>query len=104
MNRYYGRLMYCAFLPFSIHAPSAEDALAELQKRAPEVLSEAEQKEVLFHLTRISKADKVTVISQEVKNAKTSNHTRSPRKTDRALRRIHGGGAPAKPVSGSPGA
>lgn len=103
MNRYYGQVMYCAFLPFSIHAPSEEEALAELRKRAPESLSEAEQKEILFHLTRISRADKVTVIHKEVSRAKTSNDKRSPRKTDRTIRRIRRGRTPAKPVSDSPG-
>lgn len=86
MNRYYGQLMYCAFLPFSIYAPDEKEALEELRKRAPEILGEAERKEVLFHLTRISQADKVTVIKQEVSNAKTPNDTPSPRKTDRILR------------------
>ena len=103
MNRYYGQLMYCAFLPCSIYAPSEEEALAELQKRAPEVLGESEQKEVLFHLTRISKADKVTVIKQEVSNAKASNDTPSPRKTNRILRRIRRGRINPEPVSDSQG-
>ena len=41
MNRYYGQLMYCAFLPCSIYAPSEQEALIELRKLAPEVLGEA---------------------------------------------------------------
>jgi len=103
MNRYYGQLMYCAFLPCSIYAPSKEEALAELQKRAPEVLSEDEQKEVLFHLTRISKADKVTVIHKEGFNAKTPNNTPSPRKTNRILRSVRRGDEKPEPVSDSQG-
>jgi hypothetical protein len=103
MNRYYGQLMYCAFLPISIYAPSEEEALAELQRRTPEVLSEAERKEVLFHLTRISKADKVTVIKQEVSNAKTQNDTQSPRKASRALRSVRRGRFAPQPVQDSQG-
>ncbi len=91
MNCYYGQLMYCAFLPVLIYAPDEKEAMTELRKRAPEVLTEAEQKEILFQLTRISQADKVTVIKQEVSNAKTPNDTPSPRKTDRILRRVERG-------------
>ena len=103
MNRYCGQLMYCAFLPCSIYAPSEEEALAELRRRAPEVLSEAEQKEVLFHLTRISQADKATVIKQEVANAKTSNDTPSPRKTGRVLRRVRRSRSVPEPATDSQG-
>lgn len=77
LNRYYGQLMYCAYLPFSIYAPSKEEALAELRNRAPEVFSEAEEKEVLFHLTRIPKADRVPVITKEFPNAKHTTNTKS---------------------------
>ncbi len=76
MNRYYGQLMYCAFLPCSIYAPSKEEALTELRKRAPQVLSEADEKEVLFHLTRIPKADRVRVITKEFPNAKHATDTK----------------------------
>ncbi len=104
MNRYYGQLMYCAFLPISIYAPDEKEAMTELRKRAPELLSEAEQKEVLFHLTRISQADKVTVIKQEVSSGKIANDTQSPRKTDRVLRRIRRGRPVSEPVADSQGA
>lgn len=103
MNRYYGQLMYCAFLPFSIYAPSEEEALAELRKRTPEVLGEAEQKEVLFHLTRISTADKVTVIQKEASNAKASNDTPSPRKASRVLQRVRRSGHNPQSITDSQG-
>jgi len=77
MNRYYGQLMYSTFLPFSVYAPSAEEALAELRKRAPERLSGVETKELLFHLTRISKADRVRVVTKESPNAKHTTDTKS---------------------------
>jgi len=104
MNRYYGQLMYCAFLPISIYAPDEKEAMTELRKRAPELLSEAEQKEVLFHLTRISQADKVTVIKQEVSSGKIANDIPSPRKTDRVLRRIRRGRPVSESVADSQGA
>ena len=104
MNRYYGQLAYFAFLPCSIYAPSEEEALSELRKLAPEILGEAERKEVLFHLTRISQADKVTAIHKEVSSAKPSNETQSAPKTDRVLRRVRKSRAVAKPVQDSQGA
>ena len=104
MNRYYGQLMYCAFLPFSIYAPDEKEALSELGKRAPEVLSEASRKEVSFHLTRISKADKVTVIKQEVSSGKTSNDTRSTPETGRVFRKVRRGRSHAESAQDSQGA
>lgn len=77
MNRYYGRLMYSTFLPFSIYAPDEKEALTELQKKAPALLNDAEKKEVLFSLTRIPKADRVQVIRKESPNAKRTADKKS---------------------------
>ena len=104
MNRYYGQLMYSTFLPFSIYAPDEKEALAELRKRTPEVLGEAERKEVLFHLTRISQADKVTVIKQEVSSGQIANDTQGQRKTNRLLRSLRRGREVQGPVTDSQGA
>ena len=104
MNRYYGQLMYCAFLPFSIYAPDEKEALTELQKLPPAVLSEAEREEVLFHLTRISKADKVTVIKQEESSGKIANDTPSVPKTGRVFQRVRRGRVVPEPVTDSQGA
>jgi len=65
MERYYGTLMYCTFLPFSIHAPGEKEALAEMQRLAPKVLSEEEKRELSVHLIRIPQADRVMVIKNE---------------------------------------
>ena len=65
LNRYYGTLMYCTFLPFSIHAPDEKEAISELQKRAPQALSEEEKRELSQHLTRIPQADRVMVFTKE---------------------------------------
>jgi hypothetical protein len=78
MERYYGTLMYCTFLPFSIHAPSEKEALAEMQKLAPQALSEEEKRELSAHLTRIPQADRVMVINKGTQNAKKPTHKRSP--------------------------
>jgi hypothetical protein len=65
LNRYYGSLMYCTYLPFSIDAPDEKEALEQLKKNAPQTLSEAEQKELFFHLTRIERFDRVTAVKLE---------------------------------------
>jgi len=80
LNHYYGTLMYCTFLPFSIHAPDEKEALAEMQKLTPQALSEEEKRELSRHLTRIAQADRVMVINKGTQNAKKSSDKRSPLK------------------------
>jgi len=78
MEHFFGTLMYYTYLPFSIYAPDEKEALAELQKLAPEILSEDEKRELSAHLTRISQADRVMVIKKETTNAKQTADTESP--------------------------
>ncbi len=78
LNRYYGTLMYCTYLPFSIYAPDEKEALAELQKGTPEILNEEEKRELSAHLARISQADRVMVIKKETPNAKQTADKKSP--------------------------
>lgn len=103
MNRYYGQLMYCAFLPFSINAPDEAAALIELKKQAPESLREAEQREVLFHLTRIPKADRVFETGKESSNVTLANDARSLQKTHRILHKAGRGSSASQPSAASHG-
>ncbi len=101
LNRYYGTLMYCAFLPFSIYALDEKEALAELQKNAPELLNESEKKEISSHLSRIPKADRVIQIGKEKANEQNANQASSPCKPDRVLPKVRRSRAVKEPVSHS---
>lgn len=79
LKRYLGKLMYAAYIPFSIDAPDEEAALAELRKRTPERLSEAEKTELLFHLERTAKADMVTVLDQPSNNESAQEPRNAPK-------------------------
>ena len=78
MERYFGTLMYCTYLPFSIYSPDEKEALAELQKGTPEILSEEEKIELSAHLARIPQADRVMVIKKETSNAEQTADKESP--------------------------
>ena len=101
LNRYYGTLMYCAFLPFSIYATDETEALTQLQKSEPQILSEAEKKEIAAHLARIPKADKVILIRKETAHEQKQNQNANPQKVDRPLPKVRRGGAVKEPVSHS---
>lgn len=101
LNRYYGTLMYCAYLPFAIDAPDEKEALAQLQQKAPELLNESEKKEILFHLSRIVHADRVILIRKETTNEQNANQAPSPCKPDRVLPKVRRGRAVKEPVSHS---
>ena len=81
MNRYHGTLMYCTFLPFSIYAPDEKEAIAQLQKNAPELLGEAEKKELMSRLVRIPKADRVSAIRKEAQSERKHNNATSTHET-----------------------
>ena len=104
LNRYYGTLMYCTFLPFSIYALDEKEALAQLQKNAPELLNESEKKEISLHLTRIPQADRVILIRKETANEQNANQASSPFKSDRVLPKIRRSRPVKEPVSHSQGA
>jgi len=101
LNRYYGTLMYCTYLPFSIYALDEKEALAQLQKNAPELLNESEKKEILLHLSRIAQADRVILIRKETANEQNSNQAPSPCKPDRVLPKIRRSRPVKEPVSHS---
>jgi hypothetical protein len=86
LKRYSGMLMYAAYLPFSIYAPDETTALAELRKQAPASLSGAEQAELLFHLERTAKADKVTAVEPESSGNGNGHEPKNPTRASGTFR------------------
>ncbi len=104
LNRYYGTLMYCSYLPVSIYALNEKEALEQLQKNVPELPSESEKQEILSRLSRVSKADRVILIRKETTHEQNTNEASSPHKVDRTLSKVRRGRAVKEPVSHSQGA
>ena len=71
-KEYKGYLMFCGYVPFPIKAKNQEEALKSLQKKVSKDINEKEQKELLAHLWRLPKADRVV----EFKKVSESDHER----------------------------
>lgn len=99
LNRYYGMMMYCSFIPFSIYATDEKEALTQLQTKTPEPLTEPEKKELSFRLTRVPHADKVTLIKQEASSERNENEPTITRKVNRVSQKIRRSGQVQKPIS-----